>query len=347
MKKVRILSIDGGGIRGVIPARILYYLEERLQEVVGEGARISDYFDLFAGTSSGGILTCTYLLPNELGRPKMTALESLNLYKEHGFEIFGSTLFDRFKRGFGYIDERYSSEGLERVLESYFGDLKLSELIRPCMVTAYNLVKRRAFFFGSFKASKNRNKDFYVRDVARATSAAPTYFEPALIHSQTGKQFELIDGGVFANNPALCAYSEAVQTDFSEMMKNPEKPRYPNSDEILLVSLGTGTSIKPYYHADLKDKGYAGWMRPLIDILRSSNSETVDYQLKLIFNCLKKRSEDTNYYRLEPMLPSKVHSEMDKAKPSNVEALEQVALDCIYQQSEMLDEIVQKLVDNE
>lgn len=347
MKKVRILSIDGGGIRGVIPARILYYIEERLQDKVGEGARISDYFDLLAGTSSGGILTCTYLMPNEVGRPKFTALDALNLYKNHGFEIFGSTLFDRFKRGFGYIDERYSCEGLERVLEDYFGDLKLSDLIRPCMITAYNLVKRRAFFFGSFKASRDKNKDFLVRDVARATSAAPTYFEPALIHSRTGKQFELIDGGVFANNPALCAYSEAVQTDFAKMLDDDLKPINPSARDIMLVSLGTGNSIKPYYHEDLKDRGYAGWMRPLIDILRSSNSETVDYQLKLIFDCLKHRDENTNYYRLEPQLPTKVNSEMDKAKPRNVEALEQVALDSIYSNSKMLDEIVDKLIDND
>ena len=346
-KKVRILTIDGGGIRGIIPARILLYMEEQLQELVGEDARISDYFDLMAGTSSGGILVCTYLLPDENGRPKLTAQDSLDLYREHGIEIFGSTLFERFKRGFGYIDERYSSEGLERVLKAYFGDLMLSELIKPCMITAYNLVKRRAFFFGSFKASRNKNKDFMVRDVARATSAAPTYFEPALIYSKTGKKFELIDGGVFANNPALCAYSEAVQTDFGEMLKNPEKPNKPTSNDILLVSLGTGNSIQPYYHADLKDKGYAGWMRPLIDILRSSNSETVNYQLKLIFDCLKNRDDHGNYYRLECPLPKTVFAEMDRATPSNVEALEQVALDSIYNNSKMLDEIVQKLIDND
>ena len=96
MSKIRILSIDGGGIRGILPGVIMKRLEEKLQkESDDNNARIADYFDLLAGTSTGGILSLSYLIPDKNGRPLLTAEESVNLYLDRGDEIFDVSLWQK------------------------------------------------------------------------------------------------------------------------------------------------------------------------------------------------------------------------------------------------------------
>ena len=211
---MRILSIDGGGIRGILPGQILVALEEKLQDKSGKTeARIADYFDLIAGTSTGGILACLYLCPGEREpeRPRFSASEAVELYLEYGDDIFDVSLWQRLSSGGGLWDEKYSEAELEKSLKEYFGDLKLSELLKPCLITAYDIRRRKAHFFKQHKAVTDPKRNFLVRDVARATSAAPTYFEVPKVMSLSSppKPYPLIDGGVFVNNPALCAYAEA------------------------------------------------------------------------------------------------------------------------------------------
>ncbi|WP_449439218.1 patatin-like phospholipase family protein [Pedobacter steynii] len=119
MKK--ILSIDGGGIRGIIPGMLLVALEEKLKkESKDPAAAIVDYFDFFAGTSTGGILTCLLLCPSEdhPTRPRFSAKEALDLYLEHGNEIFKMSFFKRLRAKFGLAGERYNSKIFEGVLKS-------------------------------------------------------------------------------------------------------------------------------------------------------------------------------------------------------------------------------------
>ena len=133
---IRILSIDGGGIRGIIPGQILVSLEEKLKIKSGNReARIGDYFDLVAGTSTGAILSAAYVCPDKDRKPKYSAEEVVNFYLEDGDEIFDVS-FWRSIAGFGWIsDEKYSEKGIERVLASSFGDTKISELLKPtCLV---------------------------------------------------------------------------------------------------------------------------------------------------------------------------------------------------------------------
>ena len=176
-KKIRILSIDGGGIRGIIPGQILVRIEELL------GKRIAEHFDMIAGTSTGGILTCAFLFPNNQNRtkPKFTAQEVVDLYFKWGGEIFDIPFFHKIRTAGGLFDEKFPSDGLEEALISYFEDKRLSELLKPTLITAYDIKNRKAVFFTQHDAKKDPSKDFLVRDLARATSAAPTYFECARI----------------------------------------------------------------------------------------------------------------------------------------------------------------------
>src|SRR4030095_12766106 len=183
MKKIRILSVDGGGIRGIIPGTILAELEEILQRRSKTGRKLGEYFDLVAGTSTGGILSCIYLMPGDDGKAKYSAQDAVDLYIKNGEAIFDRTPAQKNSSVGGILHQTYSQEPLYELLTTYFGDATLDKLIRPSLITAYDITDRCAIFFTSADARTDAIYNFYVRDVARATSAAPTYFSPAHLES--------------------------------------------------------------------------------------------------------------------------------------------------------------------
>lgn len=369
-RKIRILSLDGGGIRGIIPAVILNYLEKCIRENIknhlkkalaepaSEAAldsflenniRISQFFDLVAGTSTGGILTCLYLCPPPQqtdNSPQMRkSSEVVELYEKLGGKIFSNPLWYKLTSGFGYTDPKYSITPFEEILKDFFGDRKLSELIKPCLITSYEIQDRRAVLFTSNDAKKQKysdTKDFYVRDVARSTSAAPTYFKPAQIRNLLGAPFDLIDGGLYANNPTLCAYAEARKIDFSEF--DVQKKDKPSAEDMLIISLGTGSVKRPYTYEEMEGDGAIGWIEPVIDILMSSNSETIDYIVKQLYETLA-TADCEDYYRLEPALVN-AKSEMDNASPENIKNLKADAFEFISRNVNTIDTIAEKLVTN-
>ncbi|MBK7030652.1 MAG: patatin-like phospholipase family protein [Bacteroidales bacterium] len=343
-KKVTILSIDGGGIRGILPGVVLAYIESRLRAKEGDAVRLSDYFDLIAGTSTGGILSCIYLTPNKDGRPKFTAQEAVDLYLEKGNKIFDVGLWHKLRSGLSVTDEKYEADALEDSLKDYLGNLKLSELLKPCLITSYDIFRRKAQFFNKADAVDNPVKDFLVRDIARATSAAPTYFETANIKSVYGTPYYLIDGGVFANNPAMCAYAEARTLDFDSVLHHPGKMDKPMAKNMLMLSIGTGSKGDPYNYNQAKDWGLAGWILPLIDILMSGNSETVNYQLQKMFATIT-LPDHSDYYRLEPER-APAAAAMDNASPVNMLALKEAGMRFVSENEEKLEYIVEQLIAN-
>jgi uncharacterized protein len=310
---VRILSIDGGGIRGIIPGRVLVALEKKLQQISGNPSlRIADAFDMIAGTSTGGILTCMYLAPDlNTGRPRFSAANAVDLYLQYGDDIFDVSVFRSIATLAGLREEKYSAVPLEQILRQYFGDLRLGQLLKPCLVTAYDITRRAAKFFNSADVPiHGPGRDFLVREVARATSAAPTYFEPANVIALDYKVYPLIDGGVFANNPTMCACVEAF--GFNPKLK---------VTDLKVLSLGTGSADKAYHYSEAKKWGKIEWVAPVLDILMSGASETVDYQLKSLFTSAGCADQ---YLRLQVDLGSLpgVDSAMDSASEKNMRALE-------------------------
>jgi len=337
MKKVRILSIDGGGIRGILPGVILHELEKKLKQASGkEDTRVSDYFDFFAGTSTGGILSLAYIVPGNNNRPRFSALDAVNLYLDRGDEIFDISFWQKVKSAGGIIDEKYQADNLEEALKDNFGEIYLNELLKPCIITSYDIRNGKPHFFKQHKSS-NDIFNFKVKDVARATSAAPTYFETARVKNISGSPFPLIDGGVFVNNPAMVAYSEARTMDFGEIEK-------PAAKDMMIVSIGTGSTSKQYAYKSAKDWGLAEWVKPLIEIMMSASSQTVHYHLKQIYNTLDAELSE-NYYRLEPRVIS-ADAEMDNASIENMQKLKEDALSYISgeDKNKELDEIVEKLI---
>src|SRR5579864_6405026 len=216
---VRILAIDAGGIRGIIPAIVLAYIER------ATGRSIAKLFDLVAGTSTGGILALGLTIPKTAGAPLYSAQGFVEMYEHEGRRIFSRSLWRRIIACDNLTEERYSAAGIEAVLADYFGDSRLADAVTDVLVTSYEIERSFPFFFKSSNARERRDYDFPARLVARATSAAPTYFEPTKLSAgATDDYYTLIDGGVFANNPAACALVEARTT-------------HPGAGDFLVVSI--------------------------------------------------------------------------------------------------------------
>ncbi len=343
MKKIKILSVDGGGIRGIIPGTILAQLERFLQQKSNSDRKLGDYFDMIAGTSTGGILSCIYLMPDEEGKAKYSAQDAVDLYIKNGHTIFDRTIGEKLTNVAGMVHAKYSDEPLYALLNTYFGDVTLDKLIKPSLITSYDISERRAVFFTSADARTDSIYNFYVKDVARATSAAPTYFSPSHIRSLNGQMFALVDGGMFANNPALCAYAEARSLEFSKFFNDSEKKDKPSAADMIILSLGTGSVKKRYRYDEFKNAGELKWLEPVIDILMSGNSETVAYQLTQMYLTLDPENQK-NYYRLEPDL-QEACSEMDIASKENVNNLYQAGLSFVHDNKWLLEQIAESILE--
>ncbi|WP_268122847.1 patatin-like phospholipase family protein [Roseivirga pacifica] len=339
-KKIKILSIDGGGIRGIIPGTILNYIESEIQKRTNNpDSRLADHFDLVAGTSTGGILTCTYLMCDENGQSKYSAADALNIYLERGGDIFSLSFWRKLWTIFGIRRPKYSVDALENALHDYFGDTMTADLKRPCIITSYDIRDRKAVFFNKVDGVNNPVRNYKVKDVARATSAAPTYFKPARIKSAIDAPLVLVDGGVFANNPTLCAYAEARTLDFGKQ-DTPGDIAFPSAEDMFVLSLGTGTEQEPYYYDKAKNWGMVSWIQPIIDIMMSGNSETVDYQLKQMFKAVKKQG---SYHRIQPSLHN-AKSQMDDVSPQNLNALHEAGLVYIANNEEKINKVIDQIL---
>lgn len=337
-RKIRILSIDGGGIRGVVPGIILMQIEKIIQQKTGNSsAKLADYFDFFSGTSTGGILVGIYLCPDskDVSKARFTAEQAVELYLRRGPVIFNSSAWKRFTSFGGLHEEMYSEEMLEKYLKAYFRDIKLSELVKPCLITAYEIEKRYPFFFSREDARAHPEKNFYIRDVARATSAAPIYFKASQIPSMDGNIYSFIDGGLFANNPAMCGL-----TDVLKLYTNQSKPV--NIEDIILFSLGTGIKKTPFEYKEVSEYGALGWIKPILHIVSSGNNEIVDYQVAQLF---KHAGVENQYLRLSPVLTD-ASTELDNASPENLKALKSAGLHCVEQYSERINEMVELILNS-
>jgi patatin-like phospholipase/acyl hydrolase len=302
---MRILSVDGGGIRGLIPALVLTELERRT------GRRVFELFDLIAGTSTGGIIACAVCAPGAL-----PAAELVKLYEDEGPHIFSRSLFQRIRSADGLLDEKYDDKALDSALERFLAQKRLSETNPDLIVPSYDTALPGPYFFKTTEAREDPSKDFPLSTVARSTSAAPTYFEPV----EAGEH-ALVDGGVFATNPAMCALAEALNTGAPA--------------DVVLVSLGTGERTHKRSFDEIKDWGLANWARPILDVVFDGVSDAVNYQLKRVL-------PDDRYWRFQVEL-TLATDHLDDASEGNLAKLRGHAEDLIAERSADLDAVIAKL----
>lgn len=284
-KPIRLLSIDGGGIRGLLPCKVLEFIE------LHTGKRVHELFDLVAGTSTGGLLGCGLTKPS----PK-TAAEMRDLYIKRGPEIFSRTWGESLRKVGGLMGPKFGSAGIDKVLLEEFGDIRLKQAIIPTMLTAYETMIRKPVFFTSWGNGNN-----FMRDVCRASSAGPTYFPPAYFGENLPYN-TYVDGGLIANNPSVVALTEASNL-YGVSREN-----------VVVLSLGTGSDEQPIEYEKAKTWGALNWIRPLISVMMDGVSAKDAYIMDEIIPL-------PNYLRLQAVLTGPL-AEMDNVEPGNLNKLE-------------------------
>jgi hypothetical protein len=336
-KTVRILSIDGGGIRGILPARVLQYIEQQ----TGKPAR--ELFHLIAGTSSGGIIGCGLLAGK-------TGAQLGDLFAQRGGEIFAHSLWHTVTTFDNLGGPKYDPGPLEQILrdelaETWLGDTKGVELLVPAYVIELPRPEdqdgfqttRRPFLFKSWKArgtfldpgDQPSALDFRLCDIARATSAAPTYFPPAAIRNRDGDCYAAVDGGVFANNPSMCALVAAYRL-YPDLLKG---------QPVLLLSLGTGALERPIPYRQARNWGELRWLHPVLSILMDGNADTVCYELDQLLGS-KQHVRIEISTGTDPSLPYTANEDFDCATPDNIARLEGLAAHLIAARQDKLDPVI-------
>ncbi|XP_034675129.1 patatin-like protein 2 [Vitis riparia] len=306
---VTILSIDGGGIRGIIPATILACLESQLQELDGDDARIADYFDVIAGTSTGGLVAAMLTAPDDQKRPLFAAKEIKPFYLEHGPKIF-----PQIRGIFGWImsilrsivGPKYDGKYLKSLIKEKLGGTWLHETLTSVVIPTFDIKSLQPTIFSTYEVKRSPSLDAPLADICIGSSAAPTYFPAYYFKNQDkeGKtqEFDLIDGGVAANNPALVAISQVTKQVFDRNSDFfPIKPM--DFGRFLVISIGTGSpKSEQKYNAKMAAKwGVLGWLlhggsTPLVDVFMQASADMVDFHISMVFQAL--HSED-NYLRIQ------------------------------------------------
>ena len=324
-RTVKVLSIDGGGIRGIIPAMVLDHVESIT------GRPVAEMFDLIAGTSTGGILTLGLTAAGRGKRPKFSAADMVRFYEEDGPDIFSRSIWHRVRSVGSLAEEKYPAKALEAILRRKLGNARLKNALRDVLVTSYDIEARKPYFFKRRRARQTQRRDCFIREAARATSAAPTYFEPFKLKIEGSSDYRaLVDGGVFANDPAMCAYVEARQVFRGAM-------------DILMVSLGTGELTRRLPFEDACGWGLAQWVRPVLDIMFDGVGDVVHYQMKQLLST--KPGPSRRYFRFQTKL-TEGNDDMDDAGRTNIRVLKLLAEDLIERQANELQALC-KLLEKE
>lgn len=281
MAKYRILSIDGGGIRGIIPVILL----QRLSQEAGLSGWL-DGVDLIAGTSTGGLIA----LAIAAGK---TLPEIRDMYVTKAAEIFDRSMLRTITNLGSILGAKYDVANLERVITPFLGEsTTLGSLGKRVLIASFDLdsgpgdARGRTWkpkLFHNFPGIDSDANQLAYK-VGLYTSAAPTYFQPSDGY---------VDGGVYAANPSMCALAQT---------QDPRIQGGPRTDALVLLSLGTGISLE-YIEKREPDWGDAQWIEPLLRIMLDGVSGIADFECRQL---LRER-----YLRLAPVFPSGVVVPMD------------------------------------
>jgi predicted acylesterase/phospholipase RssA len=363
---IRVLTIDGGGIHGVIPATILAYVEKQ------SGAAVSKLFDLVVGTSTGGILVLGLTAPDGDGRPRYSAQDLDDLYRKNAGQIFApwdppgpvreaaesvaehlARLRDLHRNPVqaehsgegkplpwwrGLFRPKYGGAGVESFLKERLGDVPLSRPVKGThvVVNSFDLDSYALAMLRSWEAESSRDFDFPMWAAARATSAAPTFFPPAAVQGlNPNVVLHGIDGAVAVNDPVLVGYVEARR-----LLEQRNEITAP----VLVVSIGCGKPARRSIPYDkVEDAGLLQWsLNGLMDVLM----EGANVAANEIAERLLPRD---SFHRLQAPLSGPdfhVTSAIDDWSEGNIRNMQAAARHFIEERSAELDAVISELTGN-
>lgn len=291
-KIIKVLSLPGGGTKGVVSATIL----AKMKELTGKEP--NEIFDFSVGTSTGGIITSLLNKPNPL-----SAKDIVEMYTGRG----GRRIFEKNPLRFIsslFTGSKYSNEGMEAVFSELFGDACLKDALKPICITSYNTELNKLVLLSSYNS---QCKGIKFKDAAEAGASAPTYFPPVKLQGHGPFKGTFIDACLVTDNPGPLAYIEG-----HKLLKRSGID--PNSKEIVIVSPGTGLPNQSYPYEQLKKLGPVGWVqKSLVPILVAGSNNIADRELRQLL-------KPENYYPFQLPLPKKL-DKMDNTKPDDLKEL--------------------------
>lgn len=292
-RKFRILSIDGGGLRGIIPLQVI----REIEKLTGEP--IHKTFDLIAGTSTGGLLTCALSfadLESVTGNTRKFDLDAIQkIYVERGKEIFPKhNLLRRKYNGIRkWLRPQFNPRSLNNILVEHFGDSRLTSCLKSIFITSYNIHRNLPIYFTTREATLHDEKNAKLVEICRATSAAPTYF-PSFSFNFDSENIVCIDGGIVMNNPSIGALIEVLgNSDYKHYKIDGERL---DLKDICILSLGAGRIKKNHKSVNAHKWGRLNWIKPVIDISTGGPVKIVHNQIATIFSS---NNLERNYLRID------------------------------------------------
>ncbi|XP_044461905.1 patatin-like protein 6 [Mangifera indica] len=336
--KICILSIDGGGMRGILPGKALAYLEHALKSRSGNpNARIADYFDVAAGTGVGGIFTAMLFATNDNSRPIFKAEDTWQFLANQGKRIYRSSSGSNS----GYFITRMfrggstscsASAGMEKAMKEMFidngRDLTLRDTLKPVLIPCYDLSSTAPFLFSRADALETESFDFRLWEVCNATSAEPGLFEPVLMRSVDGQtRCVAVDGSLAMSNPTAAAITHVLHN-------KQEFPFVRGVEDLLVLSLGMGQLLDVSYDYDqVKYWKVKDWSRPMARISGDGLADSVDQAVAMAFS---QSTSSGNYVRIQANASNvaRCGSNVDTdPSPSNVNMLMGIAEELLKQKN--------------
>ncbi|VVB09973.1 unnamed protein product [Arabis nemorensis] len=320
-KLVTILSLDGGGVRGIIAG----------VELDGEDVRLADYFDVVAGTSTGGLITAMLTAPNATGRPLYAAKDIVPFYLEHSPKIFPQpagvlALLPKLPKLLS--GPKYSGNYLRKLLSDILGEKKLHQTLTNVVIPTFDIKKLQPTIFSSYQSLVDPSLDVKLSHICIGTSAAPTFFPPHFFSNEDSQsktsEFHLVDGGVTANNPTLVAMT-AVSKQILKSNPDMGKLKPLGFDKFLVISVGMGSAKKEEKYSAKKAAkwGIISWLyedgsTPILDITMEASRDMIHFHSSVLFAALQ--SED-KYLRIDDDTLEGDASSLDLATKPNLENL--------------------------
>lgn len=337
VKKFAILSIDGGGIRGIIPSVFLAALKDML-ELNGMKQPLHKIFSLMAGTSTGGLISLALSVPRtqktdgSFYDPEggMIPQRLPELYEKLGDRAFPGNRQHYMRTFRQFFTSKYSSAPLRSILTEMYGTNTVKHALTNLLITTFDMESMQPVFIKKRtpESGGESDPDFFMVDAALATAAVPTYFPPASVASvgKEQKKYCLIDGGIFCINPAMSALTEA-----RKMM--PEA-------EYILLSLGTGTQTEDYKTERMNRWGFFNWIAPWMGVPLIA---AVGEGQRISTTHMLKRYPKVSLYRFDVDL-DRGKGRIDDGSPENLKYLRDKANQMIRDNRESMHAVMEALI---
>lgn len=339
---VRVLAIDGGGIRGIIPSHVVVALED----LTGQPA--ASLFDVIVGTSIGGIGALALATPDHGGNVAYSARDVLDFFCDRAAQIFPKTALS-WPRSLRELEKlirqptptqallgsnreignaRYSADGLRAALEELFGETTLRQALTDVVIPAYDVRAQHPVFYRSAEVGAGTQTDLAMWKIGMATAAAPTYFPPVEGEDESGEPQVLVDGGVFANSPATVGLLEGVLR---------ARALGGTALDVLIVSLGTGRvgSRRDRTHDEFVGLTWFKLAQALYEAAQVGQSSVNDELLGPLLG--------DHYWRFDTILPEGVGLGTDNSDPENLDRLNRMGLALVGERVADLAGLAQQL----